>query len=98
MPELPEMQALAERLDAALAGAVLEKVDLLGFSGLKTFAPQPSSLIGTTLQSVGRGGKYVLFHFAGGSRALVHLSQAGRLDIESPPKKTKPRGSVVRLT
>jgi formamidopyrimidine-DNA glycosylase len=27
----------------------------------------------------------------------VHLSQAGRLDIESPPKKTKPKGSVVRL-
>src|SRR5207248_2574520 len=28
---------------------------------------------------------------------LIHLSQAGRLDVESPPKATKPKGSVVRL-
>ena len=28
---------------------------------------------------------------------VLHLSQAGRLDVEQPPKKTKPRGSVVRL-
>jgi len=28
---------------------------------------------------------------------LVHLSQGGRIDVESPPKQTKPRGSVVRL-
>ena len=27
----------------------------------------------------------------------MHLSQAGRLDIEEPPKKTKPRGSVARF-
>jgi formamidopyrimidine-DNA glycosylase len=33
----------------------------------------------------------------GGLRLLIHLSQAGRLDIEAPPKATKPRGSVVRL-
>ena len=28
---------------------------------------------------------------------LVHLSQGGRIDVESPPKATKPRGSVARL-
>ena len=28
---------------------------------------------------------------------MLHLSQAGRLDIEEPPKKTKPRGSVARF-
>ena len=28
---------------------------------------------------------------------MLHLSQAGRLDIEQPPKKTKPRGSVARF-
>jgi formamidopyrimidine-DNA glycosylase len=29
---------------------------------------------------------------------VVPLSQAGRLDIEDPPKKTKPRGAVARFT
>jgi formamidopyrimidine-DNA glycosylase len=27
----------------------------------------------------------------------VHLSQAGRLDLEEPPKRTRAKGSVVRL-
>ena len=30
-------------------------------------------------------------------RILVHLSQAGRLDIETPAKATRPKGSVLRL-
>ncbi len=41
---MPEMQALSERLDALLAGATLERADLLGFSSLKTYAPTPDSL------------------------------------------------------
>ena len=97
MPELPEMQALSERLDAALSGRALTRTDLLGFSSLKTFAPAPEELAGTTVASVGRRGKYVVITFEGGRRILVHLSQGGRMDLETPPKATKPRGSLVRL-
>jgi formamidopyrimidine-DNA glycosylase len=32
-----------------------------------------------------------------GPRLLVHLSQGGRLDVEDPPRTTKPKGAVVRL-
>jgi len=92
------MQALAERLDAALASRVLTRWDLLGFSSLKTFAPSPDELVGSAVQAVSRRGKYVVVTFEGGRRLLVHLSQGGRLDLESPPKKTKPRGALVRLT
>jgi formamidopyrimidine-DNA glycosylase len=28
---------------------------------------------------------------------LIHLSQGGRLEVEDPPKKTRPKGAVVRL-
>ncbi|HEX9506590.1 MAG TPA: DNA-formamidopyrimidine glycosylase family protein [Acidimicrobiia bacterium] len=102
MPELPQMQALAERLDTMLAGAVLEATEPLGFSALKTVVPAPESLVGSTLEHVGRRAKYVLLEFAApdGTRAgriLLHLSQAGRLDIEDPPKRTRAKGSVVRL-
>lgn len=96
MPELPEMQALAERLDAALAGATLEGVDVLGFAALKTVDPPPDALLGRVLGSVRRRGKYLVLDF-GDLRVLVHLSQAGRLDVEQPPKRTRPRGAVVRL-
>jgi formamidopyrimidine-DNA glycosylase len=98
VPELPEMQALSERLDALLVDATLERADLLGFSSLKTYAPTPDSLVGHQLLSVGRRAKYLVFTFDDDTRMVVHLSQAGRLDIEEPPKKTKPRGSVARFT
>ncbi len=97
MPELPEMQALAERLSVALSGRRLEGIDQLGFTGLKTAVPPADGLIGHELTSFGRRGKYLVAQFDDGQEVLVHLSQAGRVDVEEPPKATKPRGSVVRF-
>ena len=97
MPEMPEVQALAERLDEILAGAPLEALDMLQFSSLKTYAPRPAEAVGLTIERVTRRGKYLVFELQGGLRVLVHLSQGGRVDIEAPPKSTKPRGSVLRV-
>ncbi len=96
MPELPEMQALAERLDGSVGGATLGRIVPLQFSAMKTFEPDPGSFHGLTLRGVGRRGKFLVFDFAG-PRILVHLSQGGRVDVEDPPKETKPKGSVVRF-
>ena len=96
MPELPEVQALAERLTEAVGGAPLASADVLQFSSLKTVTPRASEIVGRPLEGVGRRGKYLVFGF-GGPRILVHLSQGGRIDVEEPPKSTKPRGSVVRF-
>lgn len=91
------MQALAERLDSFLAGASLRGADALQFSALKTYAPAPETLFGRSLDGVTRRGKFLVFGFEGGSRLLVHLSQGGRIDLEDPPKSTRPKGGVVRL-
>jgi formamidopyrimidine-DNA glycosylase len=98
VPEMPQMQALAERIDDWLRGATFEGFDPLGFSGLKTAVPPAEELIGRTLAAVGRRAKYVLLDFDGDPprRVVFHLSQAGRVDFEQPPKRTKPKGSVVR--
>ena len=96
MPELPEMQALAERLDAFVGGTKLTQIVPLQFSAMKTFEPPAESFIGRRLASVGRRGKYLVMDFDG-PRILVHLSQGGRVDVEDPPKTTKPKGSVVRF-
>ena len=98
MPELPQMQALADRLDSAVAGSVLVAYEPLSFSSLNTVLPSPDELIARPLASVGRRGKYLVFHFEGALRLLVHLSQAGRLHLEPAPKSTRPRGAVLRLT
>ena len=96
MPELPEIQALAERLEAAVGGTAFEAAQPISFSALKTYSPSPESLSGRTLASVGRRGKYLILHFDG-PRILVHLSQGGRVDVESPPKSTRPKFGVVRF-
>ncbi len=91
------MQALSERLDTLLSGLTLRRADLLGFSSLKTYDPTPDALKGAKLLSVTRRAKYLVWEFDDGNRIVLHLSQAGRLDVEEPPKKTKPRGSVARF-
>src|SRR6185295_19849437 len=93
---MPEVQALAERLDTVLAGAELAALDQLQFSSLKTYAPRPSELLGREIERVGRRGKFVVIEL-GGPRLLFHLSQGGRVDVEDPPKSTRPRGCVLRI-
>jgi formamidopyrimidine-DNA glycosylase len=97
MPEMPEVQALAERLDEVLAGAPIDALDMLQFSSLKTFAPKPAEALGRTIERVTRRGKFLVFELESGVRVLVHLSQGGRVDVEAPPKTTKPRGAVLRV-
>jgi formamidopyrimidine-DNA glycosylase len=97
VPELPEMQALAERLADAVGGAAIAGVDVLGFAALKTVVPPPDTLVGHRVTAIGRRAKYVLFDVDDGNRIVRHLSQAGRLDIEEPPKRTRPKGVAVRF-
>jgi len=75
---------------------VLHRVDILQFSALKTVEPRLDSLSGRTLSDVSTRGKYLLLDLEG-PRLLIHLSQGGRMDLEDPPKTTKPRGAVGRL-
>jgi formamidopyrimidine-DNA glycosylase len=97
VPELPEMQGLSERLADAFVGAAIEAVDVLGFAALKTVLPAPDTLVGHRVTGVGRRAKYVLMEIDDGNRIVLHLSQAGRLDIEEPPKRTRPKGVAVRI-
>lgn len=90
------MQALAERLDAYAGRKTLASIAPLQFSAMKTFDPPAEAFVGRSLASVTRRGKYLVMDFSG-PRILVHLSQGGRVDVEDPPKKTKPKGSVVRF-
>jgi formamidopyrimidine-DNA glycosylase len=91
------MQALSERLTESLVGRTLREARLLGFTSLKTVSPEPAELLGHTLMSVMRRAKYLVFTFDNGPRIVLHLSQAGRVDIEEPPKVTRPRGAVARF-
>ena len=96
MPELPELQAHAERLDQWYAGAELAKFTPLSFTALKTFSPQPEAAVGQGLVFVGRRGKYLLLDF-GTLTFVVHLMQGGRLR-EDEKQAAKPKNGVARWT
>ena len=54
MPEMPEVQAHAERLMVDFGGRVLTKFRPLTFTALKTAIPTPESAYGQPLVTVGR--------------------------------------------
>ena len=94
MPELPEVQAHAERMTDALSGVKLSKFELLNFAALKTFSPAADAAVGSELVAVGRRAKYLLMDF-GDQTHVVHLMQGGRLRPD-PKKSKKPRGGLAR--
>ena len=96
MPEIPEVQALAERVGERLVGARFVRATVLSFSALKTVSPGPQDLEGRTLTTTGRRGKFLILELDP-LRLLIHLSQGGRLNFEEAPSTTKPRGALVRF-
>ena len=94
MPELPEIQAHAERLTDEFAGATLQRFQPLSFVALKTAVPPPDAAYGRALDEVGRRGKYLLVRF-GDHTFVVHLMQGGRLKPDEK-QAAKPRFGVAR--
>ena len=64
MPEIPEIRAHAERLEALAAGEVLKRFEPLSFTALKTASPQPGEAVGWPLRSVGQRAKFLLLRLA----------------------------------
>jgi len=97
MPELPEVQAHAERLTSAFAGAELAAFTPLSFTALKTALPRPDDAVGHALGRVDRRGKFLLLRFDGAPTFVVHLMQGGRL-VPDDKQSRRPRNGLARWT
>ncbi|MBS1837840.1 MAG: zf-TFIIB domain-containing protein [Actinobacteria bacterium] len=109
MPELPEVQAHAERLSrppdrGGCAGATLSAFTPITFTALKTAVPSASDALGMSLRRVDRRGKFLLLRFGGpdpgGAGAgcltfVVHLMQGGRL-VPDEQQSARPRNGIAR--
>jgi formamidopyrimidine-DNA glycosylase len=95
VPELPEVQAHAERLSADFAGQRLQRFVPLTFTALKTAVPAPDKAYGLPLEEVGRRGKHLLVRFEPVT-FVVHLMQGGRLLVDEK-QAAKPRGGQARF-
>ena len=94
MPEMPEVQAHAERLTDDFGGAVLSRFRPISFTALKTAVPAPEAAAGHPLIEVGRRGKHLLLRFEPVT-FVVHLMQGGRLKPDEK-QAAKPRGGQAR--
>lgn len=94
MPEIGEIQAHAERIEAEFAGRTLSKFSPLTFYVLKTFSPDPATANGKPLDAVTTRGKYLRLRFDD-AVFIVHLMQGGRLRPDEK-QAAKPRGGQAR--
>jgi formamidopyrimidine-DNA glycosylase len=101
MPELPEVEALAEHLRTHALARPVARVDLASMTVLKTFDPPLSALTGRLVTGASRHGKFIDVELedtqrsgAGPSTALhlvVHLSRAGWLRWHDQASATPPK-------
>jgi formamidopyrimidine-DNA glycosylase len=94
MPELPEVEITARRLDRATQGAIVESALAPGMVTMKTFDPPLDVLVGTTIAGVRRIGKMLVVEF-GELAVLIHLMSAGRLQLFG--KRASLRDKASRL-
>jgi formamidopyrimidine-DNA glycosylase len=98
VPELPEVQALADALDRQLVGRRIEGCELASIAALKTFDPPLDDLVGRVVIQVERRGKFVCLD-ADGLWLIVHLARGGwiRWYDEVPAGRVRPNKSPQAL-
>jgi formamidopyrimidine-DNA glycosylase len=99
VPELPEVEITARRLDGAIRGVVVESALAPGINALKTFDPPLHAIEGAAVSGVRRVGKHIVVDLAGDLALLVHLMSAGRLQLFDKRASLRDRTSrlLVRL-
>ncbi len=100
MPELPDISAYIDALDARLHGQHLESIQLLNPFFLRTAEPPVHALEGRPVTEIRRLGKRIAFGFRDDYWLVIHLMIAGRFqwrDAGSAAKKPT-RNTLAVLT
>ena len=79
MPELPDIVAYLESLQARVGGRTLLRLRIASPFLLRTYDPPAEAVEGKKILGLRRMGKRIVFAFEGGLYAVLHLMIAGRL-------------------
>jgi formamidopyrimidine-DNA glycosylase len=98
VPELPEVEALADHLRRHAVGLTVGRVDVAALSVLKTFDPPISALHGQVVTGANRWAKYLGLQ-CGDLHLITHLSRAGwlRWSEKLSPAPLKPGKGPIAL-
>jgi formamidopyrimidine-DNA glycosylase len=97
MPELPEVEITARRIDEAVRGKTIESARAPGLNVLKTFDPPLHAIEGHAITEVARRGKHFTIAVESELVLLVHLMSAGRLQLFDKLSSMRDRSSRLLL-
>lgn len=97
MPELPEVEITARRLNAALSGATIASSMAPGINALKTFDPPLHAIDGQPITAIRRRGKLFVIDVGDDLSLLIHLMSAGRLQLYDKRAGMRDRASRLLL-
>ncbi len=83
MPELPEVEVIARSLERLVTGRRIVRAALLRERLAPDTAPATFDLqlSGSTIETVGRRGKYILLRLDNGRTLIIHLRMSGRFSV-----------------
>jgi len=90
VPELPEVEALAQHIREHGVGRTVARVDVASLSVLKTVSPPWTELHGRTVAATGRHGKFLDLD-CDGLHLIIHLARAGWLRWAETMSAAPPR-------
>ena len=95
MPEIPEVEALAEALSARTVGHRVARTALADLSALKTVDPSLADLKGAVVEDIERQGKFIVWSLVtqDGEQVflVIHLSRAGWIRWVDSPSNVPPK-------
>jgi len=96
MPELPEVQTVVNTLQPAMAGKVIQSVEL---RRLDILSPPnidlPRHVTGKRISSITRRAKRIVFLLNDGSRFYIHLGMTGHMSVEKCAAPIAPHTHVI---
>lgn len=100
MPELPEVEIAARRLNVALSGARVESTLAPGMVALKSVKPPLEAIVGMEVTGVRRVGKMPVVELGNADpelALLVHMMSAGRLQLFDKRASLRDRASRILI-
>ena len=81
MPELPEVETVVRQLEPEVEGHRVERLEVLDERWTRPVPPQElgAAVSSSTIERLGRRGKYILMHLSGERTLVMHLRMTGNL-------------------
>jgi formamidopyrimidine-DNA glycosylase len=92
MPELPEVETVVRQLEPEVEGHRVERLEVLDPRWSRPVPPQELSdaISGSTIERLGRRGKYILMHLDGARTLVMHLRMTGNLILREGEEMLDP--------